>query len=155
MKHMTSLRTRNVLRGLAAVALVCSVAAQAQPHQAGPQHAPGGYPGGKPVPQYGGLAPRPMPEAQMPGRPPMPQPHMGHQKNPPPPHAMHGAGPDRRWVRGAKVPPQYRTKHYVVNDWKRHGLQRPGRGQHWIQYGGDYVLVSIASGVIAQLILGH
>jgi Ni/Co efflux regulator RcnB len=65
-----------------------------------------------------------------------------------------GAGPDHRWVRGYRVPPQYRGPQYVVQDWRGHRLSAPPRGYHWVQYGGDYMLVAIASGVIAQLILG-
>ena len=80
----------------------------------------------------------------------------GPQAQRPPAHAgQRGAGPDRHWVKGTRVPQQYRTKHYVVNDWQRHGLHRPGRGQQWVQHGGDYMLVAIASGVIAQIVLGH
>lgn len=67
----------------------------------------------------------------------------------------HGAGPDHRWVRGSRIPPQYRTRHYVVNDWRGHRLSAPPRGYHWVQNGGDYLLVAIASGVIAQLILSN
>ena len=64
-----------------------------------------------------------------------------------------GAGPDHRWVKGYRVPPQYRGPQYVVQDWRGHHLSAPPRGYHWVQYGGDYMLVAIASGVITQLIL--
>lgn len=65
-----------------------------------------------------------------------------------------GAGPEHRWVKGYRVPPQYRGPQYVVHDWRGHRLSAPPRGYQWVQYGGDYMLVAIASGVIAQLILG-
>lgn len=76
----------------------------------------------------------------------------------PPPYAhggRHGAGPQHNWVRGSRIPPQYRTRHYVVNDWRGHRLSPPPRGYHWVQNGGDYLLVAIATGVIAQLILSN
>lgn len=76
----------------------------------------------------------------------------------PPPHAQgprRGAGPDHRWHKGDRVPPVYRTRHYVVNDWRAHRLAPPPRGYHWVQHGGDYLLVAIATGVIAQLILSQ
>lgn len=76
----------------------------------------------------------------------------------PPAHAhgpRHGAGPQHKWVRGSRLPPQYRGHHYVVNDWRGHRLPPPARGHHWVQYGGDYLLVAVATGVIAQLILSH
>lgn len=64
-----------------------------------------------------------------------------------------GAGPDHRWVQGYRLPPQYRGHQYVVQDWRGHHLHQPPRGYHWVQYGGDYMLVAIATGVISQLIL--
>lgn len=67
----------------------------------------------------------------------------------------HGAGPQHNWVRGSRIPPHYRSRHYVVNDWRGHRLAAPPRGYHWVQNGGDYLLVAIATGVIAQLILSH
>lgn len=66
-----------------------------------------------------------------------------------------GAGPNHNWYRGARVPATYRTHHYVVNDWRGHRLSAPPRGYQWVQNGPDYLLVAIATGVIAQLILGH
>jgi Ni/Co efflux regulator RcnB len=42
----------------------------------------------------------------------------------------------------------------VVNDWRAHRLSPPPRGYQWVQTGGDYVLVSIGSGIILQLYLG-
>ena len=76
----------------------------------------------------------------------------------PRPHApahgvRHGAGPHHDWYRGGRVPAMYRTPHYVVGDWRGHHLAAPPRGYHWVQYGGDYLLVAIATGVIAQLVL--
>ncbi|WP_027017126.1 RcnB family protein [Comamonas composti] len=68
-------------------------------------------------------------------------------------HEHRGAGPEHRWVRGSRVPPQYRTPHYVINDWRGHHLSAPPRGYHWIQSGGDYLLVAIATGVIASMVL--
>ena len=70
-----------------------------------------------------------------------------------PRHDMRGAGPNHDWQRGYRVPPQYRSHHYVVNDWRGHHLSAPPRGYHWIQNGGDYLLVAIATGVIASMVL--
>lgn len=64
-----------------------------------------------------------------------------------------GAGPDHRWMRGSRVPPQYRGYNYVVNDWRGHRLSAPPRGHQWIQSGSDYLLVAIATGVIASMVL--
>ena len=64
-----------------------------------------------------------------------------------------GGGPDHNWYKGSRVPPQYRSQHYVVNDWRGHHLSAPPRGYHWIPNGGDYLLVAIATGVIASMVL--
>lgn len=69
------------------------------------------------------------------------------------PHAR-GAGPDHNWQKGYRVPPQYRSSHYVVNDWRGHRLSAPPRGYQWIQNGSDYLLIGIATGVIASMVLG-
>ena len=66
---------------------------------------------------------------------------------------MRGAGPDYRWQRGMRVPPQYRSYNYVVNDWRGHRLSAPPRGYQWIQNGSDYLLVAVATGVITSIIL--
>ena len=58
-------------------------------------------------------------------------------------------------MRGSRVPPQYRGHTYVVSNWRVHRLPSPPRGYHWIQNGGDYLLVAIASGVIAQIVFGN
>ena len=54
--------------------------------------------------------------------------------------------------RGGYLPPQYRQRQYVVNDWRGHRLYRPPAGYHWVQVGGDYVLVAITTGIILQLL---
>lgn len=76
--------------------------------------------------------------------------NQGHASN-----GQRGAGPQHDWYRGARVPPSYRGYNYVVNDWRGHRLSSPPRGYHWIQNGSDYLLVAIASGVIAQIILSN
>jgi Ni/Co efflux regulator RcnB len=62
-------------------------------------------------------------------------------------------GPE--WRRGGHIPPEYRGQHYVVNDWRAHRLNAPPRGYQWVQVGSDYVLVAIATGIIAQLLLNQ
>jgi len=66
-----------------------------------------------------------------------------------------GAGPDHNFRRGGRLPNEYRNHQYVVNDWRGHHLNAPPRGYHWVQTGGDYVLVAIATGIIAQILLGQ
>jgi Ni/Co efflux regulator RcnB len=62
-------------------------------------------------------------------------------------------GPE--WHRGGRMPEQYRSHQYVVDDWHSHHLSAPPRGYHWVQVGNDYVLAAIATGIIAQLLLNN
>ncbi|MGP1677471.1 MAG: RcnB family protein [Burkholderiales bacterium] len=66
-----------------------------------------------------------------------------------------GAGPDHAFHRGDRLPAEYRHRNYVVNDWRGHHLSAPPRGYHWVQTGGDYVLVAVATGIILQLLLNN
>ena len=66
-----------------------------------------------------------------------------------------GAGPRHDMRRGGRLGNEYRGNQYVVNDWRGHHLSAPPRGQHWVQTGGDYVLVAIATGIIAQVLLNN
>ena len=66
-----------------------------------------------------------------------------------------GAGPDHNFYRGGRLPTQYRNRGYVVDDWRGHRLSAPPRGYNWVQTGGDYVLVAIATGIIAQILLNQ
>lgn len=66
-----------------------------------------------------------------------------------------GAGPRHDMRKGQRLPSDYRSKQYVVNDWRGHHLRQPPRGQHWVQTGGDYVLVGIATGIIAEILLNN
>jgi Ni/Co efflux regulator RcnB len=66
-----------------------------------------------------------------------------------------GAGPDHDFRRGDRLPPEYRNRSYVVDDWRAHHLSAPPRGYHWVQTGADYVLVAIATGIILQLLLNN
>jgi Ni/Co efflux regulator RcnB len=57
--------------------------------------------------------------------------------------------------RGRPLPPGLRGRHYVVNDWHHHRLPAPQRGHQWVQVGPDYVLVGVATGIIANLVLAR
>ena len=64
-----------------------------------------------------------------------------------------GAGPNHAFYRGGRLPAEYRHRQYIVDDWRGHNLSAPPRGYQWVQTGGDYVLIAIATGVILQLLL--
>jgi Ni/Co efflux regulator RcnB len=70
-------------------------------------------------------------------------------------HDGRGAGPNHNWYRGSRLPPAYRGHSYVVDDWRSHRLYAPPRGYQWVQAGGDYMLVAIATGIIAAVLLNQ
>lgn len=65
-------------------------------------------------------------------------------------HSRH----DHRIYSGGYIPHEYRAPRYVVHDWHARHLHAPPAGHHWVQTGDDYVLVAIATGLIASLLLG-
>lgn len=82
-------------------------------------------------------------------------PHPGWRTNGPR-GEWRGAGPRHDFYRGGRLPPQYRSGGYVVEDWRGHRLSPPPRGYHWVQAGGgDYVLAAIATGVILSILLNN
>ena len=57
--------------------------------------------------------------------------------------------------RGNYIPYEYRHRQYFVVDHRGHRLAPPPRGHQWVQVGTDYVLIAIATGLIANIILNH
>lgn len=58
-----------------------------------------------------------------------------------------------RWRRGQRLTLSQRR--YVVNDWQRRGLRTPPRGYRWVREdnnSGDYLMVAVASGLIASIL---
>lgn len=71
------------------------------------------------------------------------------------PHAYYynARGPEFR--RGGYIPREFRNRYYVVNNYRSYHLNPPPRGQQWVQVGSDYVLIAIATGLIASIVLSH
>ncbi|MBJ6980267.1 RcnB family protein [Luteimonas sp. MC1895] len=75
------------------------------------------------------------------------------------------APPPRVVVRHRGPPPWARGHHYrhagyaptyVVHDYGPYGLRQPPRGHHWRRSDtGDFLLVAIATGIIADVIMGR
>jgi Ni/Co efflux regulator RcnB len=68
-------------------------------------------------------------------------------------HYYNARGPEFR--RGHYIPYEYRSRQYVVVNHHQHRLHAPPRGHQWVQVGSDYVLIAIATGLIANLILNN
>lgn len=55
----------------------------------------------------------------------------------------------QQWTKGQRVPDWQRKQH--VRDYQRHGLKRPAKGQQWVKVDNNYLLISLATGVILGL----
>lgn len=67
------------------------------------------------------------------------------------------ASPDFRpgftpWRRGSFLPPAYQG--FAVDDYGRFHLRRPPYGYHWVQVGGEFLLVSVSTGLIFDVVTG-
>ena len=59
-----------------------------------------------------------------------------------------------RWARGVRYYDHGYAPTYVIQDYRGYGLRAPPRGYHWRRSdAGDYLLVAVATGIIADLIL--
>jgi Ni/Co efflux regulator RcnB len=57
------------------------------------------------------------------------------------------------WRRGSFLPPNYQN--YVVGEYERFHLRRPPYGYHWVQVGGEFLLVSASTGLIFDIVTGY
>lgn len=90
-------------------------------------------------------------------QPPAPSPgqHYGDNANTPGGMGQHGpqmghGGPDtHHWRHGQR----YDGHRQVVHNWHQYHLRQPPHGYEWVQDGGQFVLIAIASGVIAEVLV--
>lgn len=68
-----------------------------------------------------------------------------------PGYGYYRAVPGHAWRRGAYVPRTYR--HFYVQDYRYYGLRPPPPGYRWIYADGNFVLMALATGLIASVIL--
>ncbi|HTK34694.1 MAG TPA: RcnB family protein [Caulobacteraceae bacterium] len=59
------------------------------------------------------------------------------------------------WARGQRLPKEYRSGSYVVTDWRARHLRQPARGYRWVRVDNNYVLASVATGLIANVLAGR
>lgn len=62
-----------------------------------------------------------------------------------------------QYRRGDYVPYQYRQRQYYVTDWRAHRLYAPPQGHQWVRAddSGDFLLVAVTTGLIANLLLSQ
>ncbi|MDQ0320643.1 Ni/Co efflux regulator RcnB [Pararhizobium capsulatum DSM 1112] len=58
-----------------------------------------------------------------------------------------------RWARGHRLSPAERRRIQEVNDYRRYRLHQPPRGQQWVRVDNDFLLISVATGVIAGIVV--
>ena len=54
------------------------------------------------------------------------------------------------WRRGAYLPPEYQT--FELDEYWNYHLRRPPLGYHWVQVGDEYLLVSVSTGLIFDVV---
>ena len=78
----------------------------------------------------------------------------GH-KPMPPGHRPEGPGNSANapghWRKGDRLPPEYRDRQYVIDDWRGYRLAPPPRGYSWVGIGGDYLMVQLSTGVVLRV----
>lgn len=77
-----------------------------------------------------------------------PGPGYNHPPGPPPGHPPGGPG-YHQWHQGD----HYQGNRYAVNNWQHYHLRPPPPGYQWVQDGGQFVMIAVASGVIADIIV--
>jgi Ni/Co efflux regulator RcnB len=74
------------------------------------------------------------------------QPHYGY--------AQPGYRSAHRFYRGSYLPHEYRQRGYYVSNWQAYpGLYAPAYGQQWVNVDGQFLLVALASGLVANALL--
>lgn len=61
----------------------------------------------------------------------------------------HRSAQKKRWSRGQRYNDWRR--HQEIRDYKRYGLRKPGRGQHWVKVDNQFLLIAGATGLITAI----
>lgn len=69
-------------------------------------------------------------------------------------HWRHVTRLNGRWGRGSRLPVSYWRSHRWI-DWRAHRLWAPPRGYNWVSVNGNYVLLAITTGIIADIVLAN
>ncbi|GAB3359639.1 RcnB family protein [Lysobacter tyrosinilyticus] len=62
----------------------------------------------------------------------------------------------RDWHRGERIEVVYLEPRYYVDDYEYYHLRQPPRGHRWVRdEDGRFILVAVATGIIADILLHH
>lgn len=158
---MKTLRSTTLICAIAAASMGFSTASFAQrdhdhnrPQLRDGRPGPGGHRGPPVVVHPHNVRPGHHPQMNRPGyRPPVVRPGYYEQRRDAPVYYYNARGPEFR--RGGYIPREFRQRQYVVVNHQDHHLAYPPRGHEWVQVGTDYVLIAIATGLIAQIVLSQ
>ena len=68
----------------------------------------------------------------------------------------HPPGKHRGWHKGEKIEVVYLQPRYYVEDYHHYRLAPPPRGHRWVRTDdGKFILVAVATGIIADILLHH
>jgi Ni/Co efflux regulator RcnB len=58
----------------------------------------------------------------------------------------------RRWAKGQRLDQGYRRNYINARDYRRYRLRQPPRGYQWVRVDNDFIMVSVATGLISSII---
>jgi nickel/cobalt homeostasis protein len=82
---------------------------------------------------------------------PPPRPGPNEYRGGPPPDRPPPDAPPHAWRKGDRLPPEYRDRQYVIDDWQQYRLKPPPRGFHWVGVSGQYYLVRNSSWAVERV----
>lgn len=53
---------------------------------------------------------------------------------------------------GDVAPPEYQRESLEIKDWKKRNLQAPGEHEQWVEIKGKYMLISVPTGTIKEMV---
>ena len=79
--------------------------------------------------------------------------HHGHGGHPP---GKHKGWHKKDWHRGDRIEIVHIEPRYYIDDYAHYHLRQPPRGHRWIRTPeGKFILVAVATGIIADILLHH
>ena len=80
--------------------------------------------------------------------------HGDHHGDHPP--GKHKGWHKRDWHRGDRIEVIEIEHHYYIDDYAHYHLRQPPRGHRWVRTpDGKFILIAVATGIIADILLHH